>query len=87
MQRVRIPRRRGTPRRLPGLPLPGTGVLEAALAATVDEAFDVLRRHARSRNLRLSDLANDVAQHSPATADLLRGADETGAQTRRSQTA
>jgi transcriptional regulator with GAF, ATPase, and Fis domain len=63
------------------------GVLANRRGITVDEAFDVLRRHARNRNLRLSDLAKDVARRSPAAADLLRGADEAGAETGRLETA
>jgi hypothetical protein len=46
------------------------GVLAERRGITVDEAFDVLRRHARNRNLRLSDLAKDVARRTGA-ADLL----------------
>jgi hypothetical protein len=57
------------------------GVLAERRQITVDEAFDVLRNHARSHNLRLSDLAKDVAQaqRSGAAADLLRAMDHTSA--------
>jgi transcriptional regulator with GAF, ATPase, and Fis domain len=57
------------------------GVLAERRQITVDAAFDVLRSHARSHNLRLSDLAKDVAQaqHSGPAADLLREADHTDA--------
>lgn len=37
------------------------GMLAERLGISVDEAFDLLRRHARSHNLRLSDLAMEVA--------------------------
>ena len=40
------------------------GVLAERRRTTVDEAFDVLRRHARNRDLLLSDLAADVARRS-----------------------
>lgn len=42
------------------------GVLAERLAASPDEAFDVLRRAARSTQTRLHDLAREVV-HSPAT--------------------
>jgi GAF domain-containing protein len=38
------------------------GVLSARLNKTTDEAFEVLRLHARSTRRRLTDLAEDVAQ-------------------------
>jgi transcriptional regulator with GAF, ATPase, and Fis domain len=53
------------------------GVLAERRGITVDEAFEVLRSHARSHNLRLSDLARDVARRSGAAADLLRETDRT----------
>ncbi len=49
------------------------GVLAERHGITVDDAFGLLRAHARSHNLRLSDLAGNVAQRSPAVAELLRG--------------
>ena len=49
------------------------GMLAERLQISVDEAFDLLRRHARSHNLRLSDLARDVAQGSAAAIDLVTG--------------
>lgn len=49
------------------------GMLAERLHISVDEAFDLLRQHARSHNLRLSDLAKDVAQGSAAT-NLVSGA-------------
>jgi ANTAR domain/GAF domain len=57
------------------------GVLAERRQITVDQAFDVLRSHARSHNLRLSDLAKDVAQaqRSGAAAELLREANYTAA--------
>ena len=55
------------------------GVLSERRGITVDEAFDVLRKHARSHNLRLSDLAKEVARRSGAAADLLQAADRKAA--------
>jgi transcriptional regulator with GAF, ATPase, and Fis domain len=55
------------------------GVLAERRGITLDDAFDVLRKHARGHNLRLSDLAKDVAQPSGAAADPLRKADRTAA--------
>ena len=40
------------------------GVLAERHGVTVDEAFVMLRRHARDENLRMSDLARDVANGS-----------------------
>jgi AmiR/NasT family two-component response regulator len=37
------------------------GVLAERNKISVDEAFNVLRRHARDNNLRMSDLARDAA--------------------------
>jgi hypothetical protein len=53
------------------------GVLAERRRITVDEAFDVLRQHARSHNLHLSELASEVAQRSSTVADLLRGPSDT----------
>lgn len=41
------------------------GVLAERHRISVDEAFAVLRRHARDHNLRMSDLARDVANGAP----------------------
>jgi hypothetical protein len=49
------------------------GVLAERLRITLDAAFVLLRAHARNHNLRLSDLARDVADGSSTAADLLRG--------------
>ena len=49
------------------------GVLSERLRVNVDEAFTLLRDHARRNNLRLSDLARDVADGSATAAELLRG--------------
>ena len=46
------------------------GVLAERHKLTVDEAFAVLRRHARDNNLRMSDLARDVANGVALTAAL-----------------
>ena len=50
------------------------GMLAERLRISVDEAFNLLRRHARSHNLRLSDLARDVAQGSATAIELVSGA-------------
>jgi transcriptional regulator with GAF, ATPase, and Fis domain len=47
------------------------GVLAERLGLTVDEAFVTLRSHARSRHLRLSELALDVANGTSTEAALL----------------
>jgi transcriptional regulator with GAF, ATPase, and Fis domain len=49
------------------------GVLSERRRVSVDEAFALLRGHARDHNLRLSDLARDVAEGSVTAAELLRG--------------
>ena len=49
------------------------GMLAERLRISVDDAFNLLRQHARSHNLRLSDLARDVAQGSPTALDLVTG--------------
>jgi transcriptional regulator with GAF, ATPase, and Fis domain len=51
------------------------GVLAERRGISLDEAFEVLRGYARENNLRLSDLARDVAQRSSTIADLLVGPD------------
>jgi hypothetical protein len=48
------------------------GVLAERLQIRADDAFEVLRGAARSRNLLLSDLARDVASGSPDVSQLLR---------------
>ena len=48
------------------------GILAERRQITVDEAFEILRRHARTHNLRLSELARDVAARSSTVAALLR---------------
>ena len=52
------------------------GVLAERRGITLDEAFEILRSHARTNNLRLSDLARDVAQRSSAVAGLLNRPDQ-----------
>ena len=47
------------------------GVLAERLQISADDAFEVLHRAARSRNLLLSELARDVASGSPDVAQLL----------------
>ncbi|WP_194907088.1 GAF and ANTAR domain-containing protein [Catenulispora rubra] len=56
------------------------GVLAERRGINVDEAFALLRGHARSHNLRLSDLAREVANGTSAEAELLgtTGADNSG---------
>lgn len=49
------------------------GMLAERLQISVDEAFNLLRQHARSRNLRLSDLARDVALGSTAAIQPVSG--------------
>lgn len=45
------------------------GMLAERLHISVDEAFNLLRRHARSNNLRLSDLAMEVATGAATVVD------------------
>jgi AmiR/NasT family two-component response regulator len=47
------------------------GVLAERLKISTDDAFEMLRGAARSRNLLLSDLARDVASGSTDAAQLL----------------
>jgi transcriptional regulator with GAF, ATPase, and Fis domain len=61
------------------------GVLAERRGITLDEAFEVLRAHARTNNLRLSDLARDVAQRSKAVSSLLGGPDQEIAETKQSR--
>jgi transcriptional regulator with GAF, ATPase, and Fis domain len=51
------------------------GVLSERRKITVDEAFTLLRSHARSANRHLSDLAREVAEGSSTAEDLLRGSE------------
>ncbi|WP_344672265.1 GAF and ANTAR domain-containing protein [Catenulispora yoronensis] len=47
------------------------GVLAERRGISVDEAFELLRGHARRRNLRLSDVAREVAEGTTSASDLL----------------
>ena len=49
------------------------GVLAERRAITVDQAFTVLRAHARDHNLHLSDLARQIADGTSTAAELLSG--------------
>ncbi|MEY9857836.1 transcriptional regulator with GAF, ATPase, and Fis domain [Catenulispora sp. GAS73] len=49
------------------------GVLAERRQISVDEAFTLLRGYARGHNLRLSDVARDVANGSATAAELLHG--------------
>ncbi|MEY9913230.1 transcriptional regulator with GAF, ATPase, and Fis domain [Catenulispora sp. MAP12-49] len=49
------------------------GVLAERRRISVDEAFTLLRGYARDHNLRLSDVARDVANGSATAAELLHG--------------
>jgi AmiR/NasT family two-component response regulator len=48
------------------------GVLSERRQINVDEAFTLLREHARTHNRRLSDVARDVAEGSSVASDLLQ---------------
>lgn len=48
------------------------GVLAERRAIDVDEAFELLRGYARRRNLRLSDVAREVAEGSATASELLQ---------------
>ena len=50
------------------------GMLAERRQISVDDAFNLLRQYARSHNLRLSDLARDVAQGSATAIALVSGA-------------
>jgi transcriptional regulator with GAF, ATPase, and Fis domain len=56
------------------------GVLAERRGVGVDEAFMLLRTHARNHRLRLSDLARDVADGSSTDAELLDGVGSRGLQ-------
>ena len=58
------------------------GVLAERRGISVDEAFKLLRAHARGHNLRLSDLARDVAERSSTVVALLENPQPTPAATR-----
>jgi ANTAR domain len=47
------------------------GILAQRGGITVDEAFDLLRSYAHSRNLKLTDVADAVVRYDPAVADLV----------------
>lgn len=49
------------------------GVLSERWGMGVDDAFTILRQHARTRRVRLSDLARAVLDHSVILDDPLRG--------------
>lgn len=49
------------------------GVLAERRQISVDEAFTLLREHARNHNMRLSDVARDVAEGSATASELWRG--------------
>jgi transcriptional regulator with GAF, ATPase, and Fis domain len=49
------------------------GMLAERLRITTDAAFELLRAHARNHNLRLSDLARDIADGTSTAAQLLGG--------------
>jgi hypothetical protein len=51
------------------------GVLAERHQISVDQAFSLLRAYSRSHNLRLSDVARDVAVRAPAAAELLADRD------------
>jgi transcriptional regulator with GAF, ATPase, and Fis domain len=57
------------------------GILAERLGITVDEAFAQLRARARKHNLRLSDLARDVAQGSIGAAGALQGSHQNASAT------
>lgn len=47
------------------------GVLAERRRVSMNQAFDLIRGHARSNNLRLSDVARDIAENSDAAMGLL----------------
>ena len=55
------------------------GVLAERHKITVDQAFELLRGHARATNQHLSDLAREVAENSGSGVDLLSAAHERAA--------
>jgi transcriptional regulator with GAF, ATPase, and Fis domain len=57
------------------------GILAERRQITVDQAFVLLRNHARADHLPLSELARDVAEGSSTASELLRGPDPTPAET------
>ncbi|HEV3169924.1 MAG TPA: GAF and ANTAR domain-containing protein [Actinocrinis sp.] len=58
------------------------GVLAERRQITVDQAFALLRAHARNYNLHLSDLARQVADGSSTATELLSGPQQATAETR-----
>ena len=63
------------------------GVLAERCRISVDAAFALLRAHARTHNLRLSDLARDVAERYAAADEVLIGPTQDTAATRQPGTA
>ncbi|MGQ0623779.1 MAG: ANTAR domain-containing protein [Sporichthyaceae bacterium] len=53
------------------------GVLAERRGIRPNEAFSVLRAHARAHHMRLTDLAHDVIENRPAAAGLLSSAPDT----------
>jgi len=53
------------------------GVLAERRQITVDQAFILMRGHARDTGRHLSDLAREVAENSTTETDFLRGPDQT----------
>ena len=54
------------------------GAVAQTFGVTVERAFEMLRGHARSRHLRLTDLAHTVV-NTPGAASMLRESGETNA--------
>ena len=54
------------------------GAVAQTFGVTVEQAFEMLRRHARSRHLRLTDLAHTVV-NTPGAASMLRDPGERNA--------
>jgi len=54
------------------------GAVAQTFGVTVEEAFEMLRRHARSRHLRLTELAHTIV-HTPGAASMLRDPGERNA--------
>ena len=52
------------------------GAVAQTFGVSVEQAFEMLRRHARSRHLRLTDLAHTVV-NTPGAASVLRDTRET----------
>lgn len=58
-----------------------TGVLAERCRISIDAAFALLRAHARTRNLPLSELAQDVAQRYAAAEEVMVGPAQDGGAT------